>query len=146
MAPTFDDLATICATDICSVTVRSLSWMVRSATWIMGGSVNEFEGVTSPSDSAALTGTILKVEPGSYVSVTARSRLTSGLVLLKRSEAKEGLTAIAMMRPLRGSRTMPVALLACHCAMVSSRTFWTFSCMIRSSARWTFRPSRGGTS
>ncbi len=144
-APTFDDLATICATDICSVKVRSLSWIVRSATWITGGSVNEFEGVTSPSESAALTGTILKVEPGSYVSVTARSRVTSGLVVLKLSEEKDGLTAIAMTRPLRGSSTMPVALLARHCAMVSSSTFCRFSCMIRSSARWTFRPSRGGT-
>ena len=48
--------------------------MMRSATWIEYGSVNVVSGVTSPSESAPVTVTSLKVEPGSYVSVTARFR------------------------------------------------------------------------
>ncbi len=38
---------------------------MRSATWMVGGSVNADSGVTSFSSSAAATVNALKVEPGS---------------------------------------------------------------------------------
>jgi hypothetical protein len=47
------------------------SWIRRSATWIEYGSVNRVRGVTSPSDSAPATVTILKTDPGSNASLTA---------------------------------------------------------------------------
>src|SRR5919204_6474655 len=74
IAPTLDDCARIRATLIVSVPRGSASWITRSDTWIEYGSVNVVEGVTKRSDSAPATVTSLKVDPGSYVSVTTRLR------------------------------------------------------------------------
>ena len=65
IAPTFEDLARICATDIVSVPRGSASWMTRSATWMEYGSVNLVRGVTIPVESAPPTVTSLNVDPGS---------------------------------------------------------------------------------
>ena len=53
IVPTFDDRASISATDIVSVGRGSASSIVRSATLIDGGSVNVEFGVTTWSVSAA---------------------------------------------------------------------------------------------
>ena len=68
----FDDCSTICLTVMRSVPRGCASWITRSATWSVGGSTKAEFGVTIPSSSAAAIVTSLKVEPGSYVSVTAR--------------------------------------------------------------------------
>ena len=57
-----------------SVGRYSASWITRSATWIEYGSLNLVDGVTIPCESAPAIVTSLNVEPGSYVSVTARLR------------------------------------------------------------------------
>src|SRR5262245_17902710 len=93
--------------------------MTRSATWIEYGSVNAVDGDTRCSDSAAATVTSLNVEPGSYVSVTARFRCTSSGTDGKRFASYPGSTAIARIDPVRGSRTIAVALFADH-----FRTVW----------------------
>ena len=77
IVPTFDECEMIWSTVIRSVPRGCASRMIRSETWIEYGSVKAVCGVTRPSDSAALTVTTLKVEPGSYVSVTARLRWRS---------------------------------------------------------------------
>jgi hypothetical protein len=64
-APTFEDWARIRPTLIVSVPRSSASSIVRSATWMLGASVNSVVGVTSFSSSAAETVNALKVEPGS---------------------------------------------------------------------------------
>ena len=69
--------------------------MVRSATWISGASVNALCGVTRPSESIPATVTSLKVDPGSYVSVTARFRWRSSeasgiLVRVESGRARHG--------------------------------------------------------
>ena len=64
-APTFEERARIWATLIVSVPRGSASSIVRSATWMLGGSVKVVSGVTSFSSSAAETVNALKVEPGS---------------------------------------------------------------------------------
>ena len=84
IAPTFDERERICATLICSVPRCSASWMTRSATWIEYGSVNVVPGCTMPSESAPATVTSLKVEPGSYVSTTARFAWSATGTLAKR--------------------------------------------------------------
>jgi hypothetical protein len=77
IAPTFDERARICATVIVSVPRGSASWITRSATWIEYGSTKLVDGVTRCCESAPATVTTLNVEPGSYVSVTARLRWNS---------------------------------------------------------------------
>ena len=77
IAPTLDERARICATVIVSVPRGSASWMIRSATWIEYWSTKLVDGETSRSDSAPATVTSLNVDPGSYVSVTARLRWKS---------------------------------------------------------------------
>ena len=52
-------------TVIVSVPRRWASWITRSATWIVGASVNDVEGETTLSSSAPAIVTILNVEPGS---------------------------------------------------------------------------------
>jgi len=83
--PTFDERERIWSVVIVSVPRGSASWIFRSATWISYGSLNFVDGVTSPVSSAPEIVTILKVEPGSYVSVTTRFRCrscgTSGYLL-----------------------------------------------------------------
>ena len=79
--------------------------MTRSATWIVGASRNDVRGVTTLSWSAAGTVTSLKVEPGSYVSVTARLRRRSARVVGKRLALKRGAVAIARTSPVCGSIT-----------------------------------------
>ncbi len=74
----FDDWERISLTLITSVPRMWASWMTRSATWIVGASVNVLVGETTLSSSAPAIVTILKVEPGSYASVTARLRRASG--------------------------------------------------------------------
>ena len=51
--------------------------MTRSPTWIEPFSLNGVDGLTSPDSSTPPTVTTLNVEPGSYVSVTARLRRRS---------------------------------------------------------------------
>ena len=72
--------------------------------------------VTAPESSAAASVMILKIEPGSNVSVTERLRdmainevtsLRSGLF-----RSNVGLVPVARMRPVDGSMTMPVTVLA----------------------------------
>ena len=65
IVPTFDDSARIWRTVIVSVPRMWASWITRSATWIVGASVNVLSGETIPSSSAAAIVTILNVEPGS---------------------------------------------------------------------------------
>ena len=65
IVPTFDDWARISATVITSVPRVWASWIMRSATWIVGASVNGVVGVTTLSSSAPATVTTLNVEPGS---------------------------------------------------------------------------------
>ena len=48
IVPTFDERASISDTVIVSVGRGSASWISRSATWIVGGSVNVVLGVTTP--------------------------------------------------------------------------------------------------
>ena len=72
IVPTFEDCARIWRTVIRAVPRVCASPIVRSATWILGASRNDVVGETMLSSSAAATVTILKVEPGSYRSVTAR--------------------------------------------------------------------------
>ena len=64
-APTLEEWARIWATLIVSVPRGSASEIVRLATRMLGGSVNEVSGVTTPSSSAAETVNALKVDPGS---------------------------------------------------------------------------------
>src|SRR5438067_489507 len=101
--------------------------MTRSATWIEYGSVNVVEGETSRSDSAAATVTTLNVDPGSYVSVTARLRWRSSGAIGKRFASYPGWTAIARIAPVRGSRTIAVALFAPHLCTVWRRTSSAFA-------------------
>ncbi len=65
IVPTFDDSERICRTVIRSVPRVCASWITRSATWIVGASVNDVVGETTLSSSAAAIVTILNVEPGS---------------------------------------------------------------------------------
>ncbi len=65
IVPTFDDSERICRTVIRSVPRMCDSWITRSATWIVGASVNEVSGVTTLSSSAPAMVTILNVDPGS---------------------------------------------------------------------------------
>jgi hypothetical protein len=51
--------------------------MMRSATCSWYGKVNRVDGVTMRSDKAPATVISLNVDPGSYVSVTARLRCRS---------------------------------------------------------------------
>ncbi len=62
-----------------------------------------------PSWRPAATVTSLNVEPGSYVSVTARLRRRSAFVSGKRLALKPGATAIASTAPVYGSMTIAVA-------------------------------------
>ena len=64
-APMLLDLARIWRTVMRSVPRCSASWITRSPTRSVGGSTNEVDGVTRPSDSAPATVTSLKIEPGS---------------------------------------------------------------------------------
>ena len=84
IAPTFEERERICATVISSVPRCSASWMTRSATRIEYGSVNVVAGRTIPSERAPATVTSLKVEPGSYVSTTARFACSATGTLAKR--------------------------------------------------------------
>ena len=81
--------------------------------------------VTAPESSAAASVMILKIEPGSNVSVTERLRdmaisevtsLRSGLF-----RSNVGLVPVARMRPVDGSMTMPVTVLALLTDMHSAR-------------------------
>ena len=80
----FDEYSTIWRTLYRTVPRVCASRMTRSATRSWGGSRNVVCGVTVPSSSAAATVTSLNVEPGSYVSVTARLRRRSARVVGKR--------------------------------------------------------------
>jgi hypothetical protein len=135
IVPTFEERETISATVIRSVPRSCASWMTRSATWIEGGSVYAVEGETRPSASTAVAVTSLKVEPGSYVSSTARFRCTARGTVPKRFASSPGTTAIARMSPVRGSRTTALALRACHCASVRRSTSSAFDCSVWSSVR-----------
>ena len=118
IVPMFDERASISATDIVSVGRGSASSIVRSATLIDGGSVNVEFGVTTCSVSAAAYVTTLKVEPGSYVSVTARFRWSELGTAAKSFASKPGAVAIASTPPVDGSSTIAVPSVACHFATV----------------------------
>ena len=67
-APTFDECDRISATDRVWVALSSASWTEHWAHdpyWSRYGSVKRVVGFTIPSESAAVTVTSLKVEPGS---------------------------------------------------------------------------------
>ena len=83
--------------------------------------------MTIPSWSAAATVTSLNVEPGSYVSVTARFRRRSARVFGKRLALKRGAVAIARISPVRGSMTTAVAERALQRRTVSARTSSAFA-------------------
>ena len=86
------------------------------------------EGVTFPSSRAAVIVTILKVDPGSKVSVTGRLRSRSGLIWWRWLGLNRGTVAIARMAPSVGRITMAIALrapnLARVAASVRSTSFW----------------------
>ena len=65
IAPTLIDCDRICAVVSVTQPRSSASWIVRSATWIGGGRLNDVSGVTTPSVSAPATVNALNVEPGS---------------------------------------------------------------------------------
>ena len=88
---------------------------------IVVGSANVVPGRTLRSSSAAAIVTTLNVEPGSKVSVTGRLRSSSGLIFARSLGLKRGTVAMAMMAPVRGSMTMPVALLASYVARVAGQ-------------------------
>ncbi len=74
--------------------------------------------------------TTLNVEPGSYVSVTARFRWYPLGTLEKSLASKPGATAIARMPPVLGSSTIAVPSVACHRATVVRSTDSTFACKV----------------
>ena len=104
--------------------------MTRSATWIEYGSVNAVDGDTRRSDNAAATVTSLNVDPGSYVSVTARFRCMSSGTAGERFASYPGCTAIARIAPVRGSSTIAVALLAAHFRTVCRKTSSAFAWIV----------------
>ncbi len=65
IAPTLLDWARICPVVIVSHPRDSASEIERSATWMVGGRLNDESGVTLPSSIAPATVNALKVEPGS---------------------------------------------------------------------------------
>jgi hypothetical protein len=91
----FDDCSTICLTVSRSVPRVCASWMTRSATLIVGASRNEDRRRHDAILESAAIVTSLKVEPGSYVSVTARFRRRSARVVGNRFALKRGAVAIA---------------------------------------------------
>jgi hypothetical protein len=95
IVPMFEDCSTICFTVNRSVPRVCASWMTRSATSIVGARRNDVRGVMTPSCRPAAMVTSLKVDPGSYVSVTARLRRRSARVVGKRFALKRGAVAIA---------------------------------------------------
>ena len=107
--PTFDDWARMSATVSVPPPPSCASWIVRSATRIVGPIVNFVRGVTSLSSIAPATVNALKVEPGSYVKPTARFwRAYSGASSMLFASMR-GQLAIASTSPLRGSITTAVA-------------------------------------
>ena len=101
-------------------------------------------GVTTWSVSAAAYVTTLNVEPGSYVSVTARLRWRLLGTFGKSFASKPGALAIASTPPVRGSRTIAVPSAACHFATVERSTDSTFAWSVWSSVRKTSRPGCSG--
>ena len=77
IAPTFDEWARISATVIVSVPRGSASWIDAVGDLDRVRQRERVDGVTSRSESAPATVTSLNVEPGSYVSVTARLRCSA---------------------------------------------------------------------
>ena len=120
------------------------------ASWIIAvgdldrryGSVNGVVGATTLSSSAAAIVTILNVEPGSYVSVTARLRLQVGATTApKRFASKPGAFAIARIAPVRGSSTIAVAALRAPARdRRRARTASAFAWSVWSSVRTTSSP------
>src|SRR5205809_4639966 len=104
--------------------------MTRSATCSEYGNVKRVDGETSRSERAPATVISLKVEPGSYVSVTVRLRWRSLGTLGKRFASYPGWTAIARIAPVRGSRTIALALFALHLRTVSRRTSSAFAWIV----------------
>ena len=144
IVPMFDDCSTICFTVRRSVPRMCASWITRSATWIVGASTNDVRGVTTLSWSAAVTVTSLNVEPGSYVSVTARLRRRSARVVGKRLALKRGAVAIARTEPVYGSITTAVAALAPHRRTVSCSTSSAFAWICWSIVSRTLFPGVSG--
>ena len=144
IVPTFDERASISATDIVSVGRGSASSIVRSATLIDGGSVNVESGVTTWSVSAAAYVTTLKVEPG-LVGVRDRAvPLEQARHLGEVVRVEPGAVAIASTPPVDGSSTIAVPSVACHFATVSRSTDSTFAWSVWSSVRKTSRPGCSG--
>ena len=118
------------------------------------------EGVTFPSSRAAVIVTILKVDPGSKVSVTGRLRSRSGLIWWRWLGLNRGTVAIARIAPSLGRITMAIALRAPNLARVSesvrSTSFWIRESIARrtslpgtgsrSLSTWIGRPKRSRTS
>src|SRR5581483_3840799 len=121
------DRCRIWDTVIVSVARGSASWTTRSATRIEYGSVNFVEGVTRPSERAPVTVTSLKVEPGSYVSVTERFRCRASGTAFERLASYPGAWAIASTAPVFGSSTIATPYLAPQCETVSRRTCSAFA-------------------
>src|SRR5215510_711894 len=104
--------------------------MTRSATWIVGGSQNELEGETSPSESAPETVTILNVDPGSYVLSTVWFRWCGGQIAGKRLASYVGALAIARTAPFLGLSTIAVASLAFQSWTACRRRLSTVACRV----------------
>ena len=85
IVPMFDEYSTIWRTVIRSVPRECASRMSGRRPGASAGARNDVRGLTIPSCSPAATVTSLKVDPGSYVSVTARLRRRSARVVGNRS-------------------------------------------------------------
>jgi hypothetical protein len=127
IVPMFEEYSTIWRTVMRCVPRAWASWIVRSATLSVGGSRNDERGFTIPSWSPAATVTSLKVDPGSYVSVTARLRRRSARVVGNRFALNRGAVAMARISPVSGSITTAVADLADQRRTVSARISSAFA-------------------
>ena len=105
-------------------------------------------GVTSPSLRAPEAATILKTEPGSYMSETAtlRSRFSSSRrSLLYSLRSKVGVLARARMNPVRGSLTMMVAFCGRYFSAIRASSSSAMCCTTASIDSTTLYPSDAGT-